>query len=828
MKYAVRLLLCAILTMALGAACLSQAPASADAFNQNNLIDEAVFDNTRTMTAAQIDSWLNTNFGARSCISTDHGFSAPDPTGYNTNQGFIYGNNVSAGQVIYDASQTYSINPEVLLTTIQKEQGLVDGSGPYGCGANAYAAAAGYGCPDSGGSYNYSGGSTDLGSLNGQVIATVSNTCVNTSAKIGFSQQIIRAAWLLKFGEQRAEGNIGWDVQLTNQPESGDSWNNSDDPQSCYSGPMVQGTWQICPGGPLTYYDGLDTIDSTSVQMDNGATAALYWYTPHFNGNENFDTIFTNWFGNTHVPEAFVTPSSGTVYLQTDGYKFTVPSMAMLQDFGISPGSIQQMSQAAANNIPFADPSTGLSTGLGYVVKSPSDTDADGPTVYLISAGHRYEVQNMTQFTNFGFSTSTINYLPLAYIYSIPDGGALSNFIETPTSNVFEVSGGNKNIIFDPAYYASLNSGGSASYVSTAMAATVPSGNPLTNREILVGQTNSTVYLFDNGTYYSLPSMDVYNCWGFNGPLETPLYQLADGSYIGSVGTPSSLSCAVNTNVSTTYLLNSTNKVSVPASTGFTAPVVDSNLLTLVNKLPARSNPLGQVIKASGQPTAWVVQNGNKATIPSITDFNLLGLSSSSVDSIASGAASAIPTSGIELGVGNVVKTTSSGTVYVVVPDNKLIAFASGDDFTAYGYNWPAIETFPSATLTQSYTIETGTTISKYLYDAPSNSVYLMDANGCYSMSPSLLTAYGQTQSTLESSQSYTSSNFPNLHLSSCKPASLFVKAPNQGVVYWVTNGQIDPISSWSKLQSLSQQNQPYIITLSPSTLATFAYGPTQ
>ena len=133
-------------------------------------------------------------------------------------------------------------------------------------------------------------------------VSSVSGTCVNSSSKAGFSQQVIHAAWLLKFGEQRSEGNIGWDVQLTNSPENGDIWNNSDDPQSCYGGPMTQGTFQVCPGGPSTYYDGLTSIDGTSVQMDDGATAALYWYTPHFAGNENFFSIFTNWFGSAVGP----------------------------------------------------------------------------------------------------------------------------------------------------------------------------------------------------------------------------------------------------------------------------------------------------------------------------------------------------------------------------------------------------------------------------------------------------------------------------------------------------------------------------------------------
>ncbi len=268
--------------------------AFASSFNQNRIIDDAVFDNIASMTSSQIDSWLNTNFGSTSCISTDHGFSAPDPVGYNPTQGFLYGGNVSAGQVIYDASQAYDINPQAILTTLQKEQSLVDGSA--GCSTLRYAAATGYGCPDGGTTYSYSG--LNLYTINGATSTSVSGTCVNTSLKAGFSQQVIRAAWLLKFGEQRSEGNINWAVIKGN-------WDNSDDPQTCYGGPMTEGTWQRCPSGPSVYYDGYTTIDNTSVHMDNGATAALYWYTPHFPGNQNFFNIYTSWFGDTTLAYAF-------------------------------------------------------------------------------------------------------------------------------------------------------------------------------------------------------------------------------------------------------------------------------------------------------------------------------------------------------------------------------------------------------------------------------------------------------------------------------------------------------------------------------------------
>jgi hypothetical protein len=265
------------------------APAAAITMDQNNLIDDSVFDDTTTMDAAAIDAFLNTF--PNSCISPNSGFQAQDPTGYSPSGGFTYGNYVSAGQVISDAAQAYGINPQVLLTTLQKEQSLVAGSGSSFCedgDMNKYAAAVGYGCPDGGTVYSYSG--ISLYKRNGNVVSSVSSTCVNSAAKAGFSEQVIRAAWLLKFGEQRSEGNVSWSVIKGN-------WNNSDDPPTCYAGPMTQGAFQRCQGGPTVYYDGYTTIDSTSVHMDSGATAALYWYTPHFSGNQSFDNIFSNWFG---------------------------------------------------------------------------------------------------------------------------------------------------------------------------------------------------------------------------------------------------------------------------------------------------------------------------------------------------------------------------------------------------------------------------------------------------------------------------------------------------------------------------------------------------
>lgn len=257
-------------------------------FNANDIIDDWLFDSVGTMNTPQIDAFLNNNF-PNSCISTKNGFAAPDPIGYTPATGYTYSTtDVSAGRVINDAAQIYGVNPQVILTTLEKEQGLVTGNS--GCSPLRYVAAMGNGCPDNVNPYNYSG--FELYSINGVAVTSVTGTCVNSPGKAGFSRQVISGTWLMKFGEQRSKGNTSWAV-------INGSWDNSDDLKACYSGPMTQGTWHRCPNDVATYYDGYTPIDGSSVHVDTGATAALYWYTPHFHGNQLFVSLFEPWFGGT-------------------------------------------------------------------------------------------------------------------------------------------------------------------------------------------------------------------------------------------------------------------------------------------------------------------------------------------------------------------------------------------------------------------------------------------------------------------------------------------------------------------------------------------------
>jgi hypothetical protein len=279
------------LALLVGVLCFGVLSSTAQAaFDKNRIIDDGIFDSVNTMSAASIDAFLNAR---NSCISSNSGFRAIDPIGFSPSTGYQYGGNVTAGTVIAHSAQAYDLNPQVLLVTLQKEQSLVTTTpGDANCSTRTISKAMGYACTDSYTPNSYTG--LNLYSRNSTTYTAVDVTCVESPQKAGFSQQMIRAAWLLKFTQQRSLGNIGWAIIRG-------SWDNSDDPQSCYSGPVTQGWRQVCPSGPTTFYDGYTTIDGQSVHPETGATVALYRYTPHFHGNQNFVTIWTSWFGGTIV-----------------------------------------------------------------------------------------------------------------------------------------------------------------------------------------------------------------------------------------------------------------------------------------------------------------------------------------------------------------------------------------------------------------------------------------------------------------------------------------------------------------------------------------------
>jgi len=115
-------------------------------FNPGMIISDTQFYNTTTMTASDIQSFLNLRYsGCNSgvvCLRDYHTATVTQPAQTGLCTQYTGAASESAATVFYRVSQVCGVNPEVLLVLAQKESGLLTSTNPN------YKTAMGYGCPD--------------------------------------------------------------------------------------------------------------------------------------------------------------------------------------------------------------------------------------------------------------------------------------------------------------------------------------------------------------------------------------------------------------------------------------------------------------------------------------------------------------------------------------------------------------------------------------------------------------------------------------------------------------------------------------------------------
>ncbi|POH69717.1 hypothetical protein C3B59_05055 [Cryobacterium zongtaii] len=291
----------------------SDAPASAanaQAFNPGNIISDSIFYNSATMTAGDIQAFLNARVpkcrSGYTCLK-DYAQQTTNQTAKSEGCAAYTGQYESAASIIYKVATACGINPQSLLVLLEKETSLVTDDWPS---AGMYRKAAGYGCPD---------------------------TASCDSTYYGFFNQVYNAAWQFKKYQARPLDR-GYIAGRTNTI----AWH----PNSA--------------------------CGTSSVYIENQATAGLYVYTPYrpnsaalangygtgdgcsSYGNRNFYLIFTDWFGTTQG----VAPHARFVDLYTSG-ALGVPVGNAVTSAGI--GVEQQFQKGWA----YWSPSTGAVLGSG-------------------------------------------------------------------------------------------------------------------------------------------------------------------------------------------------------------------------------------------------------------------------------------------------------------------------------------------------------------------------------------------------------------------------------------------------------------------------------
>lgn len=276
---------------------------TASDWRAGHIIDDAIFFNKDSMTVGQIQEFLNAKvptcnrWHSSSSSSNQPPFTClkeyyENPTTHENNigrfnadgsPGWVSGGQ-SAAQIIWNAAQTYGINPQVLIVLLQKEQTLITDDWPW---RTQYQKATGYYCPD---------------------------TAPCDTQYYGFYNQVTGAAWQFRqYGNNPTNYNYrpGVTRYIGYSPDS-----------SC--------------GGSNVFIENQATANLynyTPYQPNQGALNAG-WGTAYCGayGNRNFWLYFNNWFGSTNAGDTqanivtglSISPSSNIVANDQVHARFTV------------------------------------------------------------------------------------------------------------------------------------------------------------------------------------------------------------------------------------------------------------------------------------------------------------------------------------------------------------------------------------------------------------------------------------------------------------------------------------------------------------------------
>jgi hypothetical protein len=398
-------------------------------FHAGRIIDDSIFFNPNTMSATDIQNFLNSKVptcdtngtqtsefggGTRAQYGTSKGYPPPYTCLKSYSQTIssmaadsycaaISGGTKSAAQIIKDVATACSINPEVILVLLQKEEGLVTDDWPWSI---QYTAATGYGCPD---------------------------TASCDPAYAGFFKQVY-------YGARQYQLYAKSPTRLNDY--------------NYFSGQS-----------PRIYYNPNTACGYSNVYLENQATAGLYDYTPYqpnnaaLNdlygsgdnvpggaycssfGNRNFWRQFNDWFGPTTTDSS----SWGTLwngsnlYLVVGRTRYYVPSPSIENAWGLQ-------NYTPINDDPNIDADSyfnSLTAGptLGYVA-----LDASGKR-YMMDNGKKYFLSDDSHVLAWGMAGDAAKGIYAVGLLGLaPSGGTAGRFgVSASDGTVYLLNGVSKH-----------------------------------------------------------------------------------------------------------------------------------------------------------------------------------------------------------------------------------------------------------------------------------------------------------------------------------------------------------------------------------------------
>lgn len=641
-------ILVSALLVAIGFIALSAAPKSeaADAaqFDPGNIISDSVFYDFGTMSANDIQRFLNgklptcnDNDGGPKCIR-DFVQDTPEITGESGRcESLPAKQNQTAAQIIFAVANACKINPRVLLVTLQKEQGLIQATNPY---QRMYDFALGMNCPDTA-------------------------DCSKSSA--GFFYQLYKGA-----------GQLQW-----------------------YGDPRGSFTYLRVGSNITRRYQAANVESSKGINcgsktflLKSQATAALYYYTPYTPnatalknlygtgdscsayGNRNFWRFYTDWFGST-IGGGFLLKSaeSGTYFI-IDSKKYLIDdadTVAALKPLG----PLGTISQAYLDS--FTD-----SGSMNRVIKSAAGT------YYFVDGGQKFPFTNCEQAAQFALDCSSAVTLTTSQLNALATGNLMTEYIQGENGQTFFIQNGTKRQILDDESLQDSRLGIPAlSSVNISAFKKLPWGQPIIRAGAsFINQGTKKLSIFDGEVYYDIDpatAVDIdFTKWFPKSTGE----MLADA--IAPAASGVKLKTILSSSDGTQYLLtkDGKQKIADAKTLANNAPVVSDDLLRLIPDAPNSVDAV-MIAKSATVKVPHLVVDGVKRPILVAADAAKFaaGLKNPKTQTLSNSAFAQIPTGPAAIGPATYVAVGSAR--YMIDGFNKALLISDVNQAALLGLAKP-------------------------------------------------------------------------------------------------------------------------------------------
>jgi hypothetical protein len=450
------------------------------------IIDDAVFNYANSMSIDQIQHFLNSKVPNCDRWGTQ-AYNGTTRRAYSESQGVQFpltclkdyyentstkANNLegrpapagakSAAHIIWEAGQQYSINPQVLLVLLQKEQSLVFDDWPW---PKQFRSAVGFACPD---------------------------TAPCDAEYYGFYNQVSSAARQFR--------------RYANNPNNYNF---------VPGGNYIRYNPNAACGGSGVYVESQATAslynytpyqpNQAALNNLNGTGDGCSAY-----GNRNFWRMFSDWFGSTTIFDPFGwevirTSSDSREYLAVGNTKRWIPSGEIFNDWNLDAKPVRVVSQSYMDGIPTL-PTLGR---LGFI----------NNRYYYVDGGKKYWLSNDDLLRAWGQydqrHLAVPAYIPLS---TLPDAGEATFYAaQVSEGKVARLAGGQRYHI--NAADADRWRANPITLTSNAFN-TIPSSGPQADYRVSV---NGTKYLVDNGRLLNVSNSAMLRDFGQNSAAFVPM-----------------------------------------------------------------------------------------------------------------------------------------------------------------------------------------------------------------------------------------------------------------------------------------------------------------